>query len=90
MSFLKSTKGGPIGSAGGRILEGEAYASHHPPPKSAPWFLLMRAELRKNQLENLPYERKSGVKLWSSICLFIFYFLWIPAGRGSFLFEINL
>ena len=37
MDFLKSTKGGPFGSAGGRIPE-RGTSAPPPPPKSAPAF----------------------------------------------------
>ena len=36
MDFLKSTKGGPFGFAGGRIPEGKGASAPRPLPKSAP------------------------------------------------------
>ena len=51
MDFLKSTKGGPFGSAGGRIPEERASEPPRPSPKSAPEmeYLYWFGECSENQ-----------------------------------------
>ena len=46
LDFLKSTKGGPFGSAGGQIPEGKGRPRHHSPLKSAPDFYYSKSRKR--------------------------------------------
>ena len=58
MDFLKSTKGGPFGSAGGRIPEGGG--------ASAPGFMFQMTNAKFNKMSKRDYGKES-ITRWSYI-----------------------
>ena len=67
LDFLKSTKGGPFGSAGGQIPEGKGRPRHPSPLKSAPDFYYSKSRKRalvcNNQRLDLNFFKKPTLKL---------------------------